>query len=174
MSLVSGFVPPRRGNLGLLAIVAFAAGVIASAWLLPALRSHPPVMPSPVVPTAVSSAAHPARVLHVVDGDTFEAQVDIWPGMTVTTKVRLRGIDAPEMHARCAGEYRQAVAARDALVRLLAEGGVGIANVGQDKYGGRVDADVSTSRTRDVSAALRERGLVRSYSGGRRRGWCNG
>ena len=108
----------------------------------------------------------------MVDGDTFEARVRIWPGMDVTTKVRLRGIDAPEMQARCDAERKQAMAARDALAKMLAEGGVGIARVGQDKYGGRVDADVSTARTGDVAAALLAQRLVRRYDGGRRAGWC--
>ncbi len=97
----------------------------------------------------------------------------IWPGMEVTTKVRLRGIDAPEMRARCEDERVKAVAARDALAPVLSEGAVGVSRVGQDKYGGRVDADVSTERTSDVSAALLERGLARRYSGGRRESWCD-
>ena len=108
----------------------------------------------------------------MLDGDTFEARVRIWPGMEITTRVRLRGIEAPEMHARCEDERTKAVAARDALTRILNEGAVGISRIGQAKYGGRVDADVSTARTPDVSAALFERGLARRYSGGRRESWC--
>jgi endonuclease YncB( thermonuclease family) len=98
--------------------------------------------------------------------------VRIWPGMDITTRVRLRGIDAPEMQARCDGERSKALAARDALAKYLSEGGVGISRIGQDKYGGRVDADVSTARTPDVSAALLARGLARRYDGGRRESWC--
>ncbi len=56
---------------------------------------------------------------------------------------------------------------------MLNEGAVAVSGVGLDKYGGRVDADVSTARTSDVSAALIERGLVRRYSGGKREGWCS-
>ncbi len=108
----------------------------------------------------------------MIDGDTFEARVHVWPGMEITTKVRLRGIDAPELHARCEDERVKALAARDALARILDEGAVGIIQVGQDKYGGRVDAAVSTARTADVSAALLEGGFARRYSGGRRGGWC--
>ena len=72
----------------------------------------------------LAPGSHPAEVLRVNDGDTFEARVQVWPGMQVTTKVRLRGIDAAEFSARCPEEYRLAVAARDALQQLLAEGGV--------------------------------------------------
>src|SRR6202012_1623671 len=122
-------------------------------------------------PAALRSG-YPAEVLRILDGDTFEARVRVWPGMDITTRVRLRGIDAPEMHARCDEERRGALAARDALTRILAAGSVGISGIGQDKYGGRVDADVSTARTANVSAELLQGGFARAYSGGRRLSWC--
>jgi endonuclease YncB( thermonuclease family) len=118
-------------------------------------------------------AIHPAEVLRVLDGDTFEARVNLWPGLDVTTRVRLRGIDAPELKARCSEERDMAEAARDMLRTILAHGGVRIADVTLDKYGGRVVADASTAVRPDVSSALLEKGLVRRYSGGRREGWCS-
>jgi endonuclease YncB( thermonuclease family) len=165
------FAAPQRGGVLILAAACFAAGLSAGAWLSPAgSRAVETSAPPPLAPALRSG--HPVEVLRVFDGDTFEARVDIWPGTQITTKVRLRGIDAPEMHARCDDERSKAIAARDALSRILAEGAVGIAHIGQDKYGGRVDADVSTARTADVSATLLARGLARRYDGGRRDGWC--
>jgi endonuclease YncB( thermonuclease family) len=111
-------------------------------------------------------------VLRVIDGDTFEARLRIWPGMYVTTKIRLRGIDAAELRARCDDERIKAEAARAALTCILAEGTIGVSYVGQDKFGGRVDADVSTARTPDVSAAMLGGGYARAYSRGRRESWC--
>jgi micrococcal nuclease len=96
--------------------------------------------------------------------------VRVWPEMDVTTRIRLRGIDAAEMHARYDDERIKAIAAREALAGILAEGAVGISSVTQDKYGGRVDADVSTAKTANVSVL--QRGLVRAYGGGRRESWC--
>lgn len=122
--------------------------------------------------TAPVRGSHAADVLRVIDGDTFEARVHIWPGMDVTTKVRLRGIDAPEMKARCDDESAKAQSARDALVAMLAEGDVRVDNVGLDKYGGRVLADASTRSVQNVSQALLETGLARRYGGGRRETWC--
>jgi endonuclease YncB( thermonuclease family) len=110
--------------------------------------------------------------LRILDGDTFEARVHVWPGVDITTKVRLRGIDAPELKARCPEERIKAEAARDALAALLAQGGVEISRVGLDKFGGRVDADASTKSTPDISAALLRAGVARNYSGGRRETWC--
>jgi endonuclease YncB( thermonuclease family) len=115
---------------------------------------------------------YPAEVVRIIDGDTFQARVQVWPGLSVDTKVRLRGIDAPELHARCADEYAKAQAARAALETILAAGGVTISRVGIDKYGGRVDASVATRDAADVSAALLNGGWARSYDGGRRGSWC--
>jgi endonuclease YncB( thermonuclease family) len=118
--------------------------------------------------------AHPAEVLRVLDGDTFEARVHLWPGLYTTTRIRLRGIDAPELKSRCAEERAKAAIARDALRAVLDQGEVGIARVTLDKYGGRVVADALTQATPDVSAALLRAGLVRAYAGGRRESWCGG
>lgn len=95
------------------------------------------------------------------------------PGLDMTTRVRLRGIDAPELKAACPQELQMAQAATGALRRdLLAQGGVAIYNIGADKYQGRVVADAATKRTDNVSAALVAAGHARSYSGGHRGGWC--
>jgi endonuclease YncB( thermonuclease family) len=115
---------------------------------------------------------YPAEVLRIIDGDTFEARVRVWPGLDVDTKVRLRGIDAAELHARCDDERVKAEAARVALENILADGGITISQVGIDKYGGRVDATISTRNTADVSAAMLNGGFARSYDGGRRGTWC--
>jgi endonuclease YncB( thermonuclease family) len=114
-----------------------------------------------------------AQVLRVIDGDTFEARVHVWPGIEIATKVRLRGIDAPEMKARCRGEMLKADEARAALAAILAQGQVSVSRVAFDKYGGRVVADASARATPDVSAAMLERQLVRRYGGGRRESWCD-
>jgi len=98
---------------------------------------------------------YPAEVVRIIDGDTFQVRVQVWPGLSVDAKVRLRGIDAPELHARCADEYAKAQAARAALETILAAGGVTISRVGIDKYGGRVDASVATRDTTDVSGRFR-------------------
>ncbi|AWM04307.1 thermonuclease family protein [Bradyrhizobium amphicarpaeae] len=118
-----------------------------------------------------SDMRQPVDVVRTVDGDTFLARVHQPNGRDLVARVRLRGIDAPEMKASCQGELDKAEAASDALRNLLGQGGVTIFNLGQDKYG-RVLADVATKRTANVSAALLAGGYVRSYNGGHRDGWC--
>ena len=125
-----------------------------------------------IAPAAAASTRYPAEVVRVIDGDTFEARVRVWPGIEIATKVRLRNIDAPELRGRCEQETAMARTARDALAAMLAEGQVSITEVGLDKYGGRVLAAASAGRTGDVAGALLEAGVVRRYAGGRREGWC--
>jgi endonuclease YncB( thermonuclease family) len=172
MFTVAKSVTPTRGGVLLLAAACFAAGLTINAVFAPAPVSNGAAASAYAPPPTGLRSAHPAEVLRVIDGDTFEARVRIWPGTDVTTRIRLRGVDAAELHARCDDERVKAIAARDALARILAEGAVGVSSVAQDKYGGRVDADVSTAKTPDVSAAMLQRGFARAYSGGRRESWC--
>ena len=113
-----------------------------------------------------------ARVLSVLDGDTFVAEAQVWPGQFVRVNVRIRGVDAPEMRSRCATERYAATRARELLSELLDEEIVAISNIGGAKYYGRVLADVVTAQGEVVSQVLLERGVVRPYRGGKRRSWC--
>jgi endonuclease YncB( thermonuclease family) len=167
----------RARSLAVLSV--FVLGILAGTAVAPlvmASRPAPPVSAPVRAPqqsdTSAVKGAYAAELLRVIDGDTFEARVHLWPGLAVTTKVRLRGIDAPEMHARCPQERSKAEAARDALTSILADGELTVLRVFPDKYGGRVVADAATARTPDVSAALLGKGMARTYSGGRRESWC--
>ncbi len=84
----------------------FVTGMLAGAALrAPVTVASPAPEPRAQEPgwqdLKVARGSLPAEVLRVNDGDTFEARVHVWPGMQVTTKVRLRGIDAAESNARC-------------------------------------------------------------------------
>jgi endonuclease YncB( thermonuclease family) len=160
----------------------FVLGVAAGTMLPIRHWAHWPVPPS-AERSAVDSEViwrhagnpdlrHPVDVIRTIDGDTFEARVHLWPGLDVTTRVRLRGIDAPELKAACPQELQMAEAASAALRDLLGQGDVAIYHIGPDKYQGRVVADVATRRTDNVSAALLAAGHARTYNGGRRSGWC--
>lgn len=113
-----------------------------------------------------------ARVVEVIDGDTFLADAEIWPGQTLRVNIRIRGIDAPEMKCRCRGERDAALAARAALGRLIAGGPVSLSNIGGAKFYGRVLADVITGNGEAVARRMLQNGLVRAYGGGKRDSWC--
>jgi micrococcal nuclease len=113
-----------------------------------------------------------AVVVEVLDGDTFLAEATVWPGHSVRVNVRIRGIDAPEMKARCEAERTAAEEARDALALLFGEGPIAISNISGAKYYGRVLADVTTADGQGVASVLLGEKLVRPYGGGRREAWC--
>jgi len=171
---------PRRGNAWLVACVLLAASVIAVELINPNLLPHPKAAPvSAYRPygdggrqALVEKPVYAAEVVRIIDGDTFVARMRTGPGAEVETHVRLRRIDAAELHARCSKELRLALAARAALQRLLAEGRVTLSRVGPDKYPGRIDANVATRSTNDISAAMLSGGFARAYDGGRRGTWC--
>jgi endonuclease YncB( thermonuclease family) len=141
----------RHGNTLMVAGAMLALGVVAGATmrssLMPkatapvelahAATNEPAPSATPMTRRLDPSLVYPAEVLRVIDGDTFQARVRVWPRLDVDTKVRLRGIDAAELHARCDDERIKAEAARAALQTILAEGGIAISQVGVDKYDGR-------------------------------------
>ncbi|WP_027574159.1 thermonuclease family protein [Bradyrhizobium sp. WSM1743] len=172
--------PFRRHFSGLLPWL-FVVGVVAATVLAFRHGSNWPV-PHPaddraqdaeiiLQQTGNPDVRRPVDVVRTIDGDTFLARIRQRDGRDAVVRVRLRGIDAPELKASCQEELDKAEAAARALRDLLGQGGVTITNLGPDKYG-RVLADVTTRQTANVSAALLAGGFVRSYNGGHRDGWC--
>lgn len=186
MFTLAGSFSATPGSRGLfIGAAAFAFGLVVGATTLgPLFLSTPATVTTPSAPDVDTTGSipqsppfgrgiYPAEVLRIADGDTFEARVQVWPGIAITTMVRLRGIDTPELKARCPEERVKAEAARAKLAAILAEGAVELRGVGLDKFGGRIDASASTRSTPDVSAAILHAGLGRSYAGGRRESWCS-
>ncbi len=103
-----------------------------------------------------------ALVLRVIDGDTVEARIRVWLGQDVTTLVRIRGIDTPEVRGHCPGEREAAEAARAHLAALLAPGPVWLSAISHDKYRGRIDAEVHLPAGSDVAAAMIAAGHART------------
>ena len=118
----------------------------------------------------------PADVLRIIDGDTFQAQVQVWFGQEVRSAIRIRGFDAPELHAGCADEKKMALAATDMLRDILASGPVTLHDIAPDKYFGRVVATVhvrlSDGGETDVAQMMLAAGHGRPYAGGKRGAWC--
>jgi micrococcal nuclease len=112
------------------------------------------------------------EVLRVVDGDTFLGRAQVWLGQEITVLVRIRGIDAPEMKARCENERLAANAATDQLTAILGRSPIELRNISGEKYFGRVLADVTTIDNGDPAALLLEQALVRPYQGKKRQSWC--
>ncbi len=136
----------------------------------------------------------PARVVSVIDGDTLEVRVHIWLGQNLDTRVRLAGIDAPELKGKCDREKDLARRARAyILARLNAAGAdaggadaggiesggtaaeaavIRLREVRYGKFAGRVIARVETLDGADLGQGLIAAGLARPYDGRRRISWC--
>ena len=162
--------------------LALAAATLGVAALALDVRAVAPALPEPGEAAPASGRAifpgpYEARVLRVVDGDTFVARLSVWFGQEVETLVRLRGIDAPERAARCGAEAEGAERAARALADLLAAGRVSLRNVAGDKYFGRVVADAVVSAAdgdfppTEVGPALIAQGVARAYDGRARATW---
>lgn len=120
-----------------------------------------------------SASAIPAVVDYVLDGDTFAAHVIVENNIRISARVRLADVDTPEIHGQCDDEIKMALRARDRIVDLLPGGSVvDLRNITDDKYLGRIDADVYLSDGRSLSKILLDENLGRPYDGGRRAPWC--
>ncbi|MCF4164336.1 thermonuclease family protein [Zavarzinia compransoris] len=157
----------RRFALPFILLAVLLGGAVAAGTLLTApdrgLSRLPKEMPGPFF----------AEVIEVVDGDTMDVRVHIWLGQEVVTRVRLAGIDTPELRGECPAEKALAARARDMLSNLVAAGEVTLRDVAFDKYGGRVLARVTDGEGRALGERLIAAGLARPYDGKARAGWCD-
>ena len=134
------------------------AGVLVAAGLVRAVDT----LPGPVA----------ATVTEVVDGDTIGVRARIWLGQSIAVRVRVAGIDAPELRGACALETAMARRARDEVTRRALGQDVQLWEIAYDKYGGRVVARVTLPDGADLAGALLEAGLARPYAGAARQPWC--
>lgn len=122
---------------------------------------------------SVVANAVPAVVDYHFDGDTFSAGVMLDTDVEITVRVRLINIDTPEINGKCTAEKVMAQSARDLLVTIIPRGTVvDLQNIKDDKYLGRINANVILPDGRDVGQIMIDSGLARPYSGGKRQPWC--
>jgi endonuclease YncB( thermonuclease family) len=166
MMILNQLFPARFAQFACAAL----AGVIVGAGATIASVKRDPT-PVRVVERPVGSAALPASALSVIDGDTLEARITVFPGQEIVTRIRLAGVDAPERRGRCASERDAAEKATRALSAMVEGRRLTLTEIRGDKYFGRVVARVATERG-DLAEALVAGGYGRPYGGGRRDGWC--
>jgi micrococcal nuclease len=119
---------------------------------------------------ALAADDRPGLVFRVIDGDSAVIEI---PSLPHVGEVRLRGIDAPELHGQCAAERAKAQAAKAKLADLLPTfAQVRVRDVQPDKYFGRYIADVILPDGSSAADAMVAAGLARPYSGGTRQPWC--
>ena len=83
------------------------------------------------------------EVIRVIDADTLEIKMHLLPGLENTVKVRIKGIDAPELRTRCKKEKKLAQAGKELVEKHFSKGTwVYVENIEQGKYASRIIADV--------------------------------
>ena len=112
----------------------------------------------------------------VYDGDTVVVRLPILPAPLDRLRVRIEGIDTPELGkgAKCPEENERAIAARQFLEGLLTGAHeLRVHGFRWDKYGGRIlgELRVPDGSVRDL---LIQSGHAVPYEGvGLRRSWCS-
>jgi endonuclease YncB( thermonuclease family) len=100
-------------------------------------------------------------VVHQVrDGDTIYCQLDLGFDLTVYARVRVFGINAPELYTD-AGKAAKAFA--DSLLQPGSP--VMVTSHGWDKFGGRVDGDIryGTAYEKDFASEMLANGFAVPY-----------
>ncbi len=107
-----------------------------------------------------------AEVVKVIDGDTVLVEAMPWPDHKVSTYVRLRGIDAPELRSKCPAFRQAALEAKSELTSLM-DGHltVQLTAISGDKYFGRVVADLTLADGSRPADRLLAAGLAEPYAG---------
>ncbi|MGC6534777.1 MAG: thermonuclease family protein [Parvibaculales bacterium] len=144
---------------------------------------------SPAQAKQVLKGPFPFQLLRVIDGDTFHARITIWLGQTVDVKVRLKGVDTPELNGKCAAEKKLAQQAKQFTADWLAKHPAQLVNVHYGTYAGRVLATTEITaadmpaqemksggsnappKVKTLSAALLSENLAKPYRG-RKASWC--
>lgn len=115
-------------------------------------------------------------MVQVYDGDTVTVAY-MWGKQAVCTRVRVWGIDAPEMRPplkldrdRRELEIRAATLVRDYVEEMLSRHPIEIEVIGFDKYGGRVIGHIYFGDS-SLGSWLIEQGFAKSYRGKKKDDW---
>jgi len=113
------------------------------------------------------------KVNSVYDGDTFRANLTSGhPIISNNIRIRLSGIDTPEIKGKCWREKQLAIKARDHLRKILESGDrIVLKNVKRGKYF-RLIADVYVDG-KDINKEMIQKKLAYAYLKGRKNDWCS-
>ncbi|MCZ6764149.1 MAG: nuclease [Alphaproteobacteria bacterium] len=113
-----------------------------------------------------------AKIIRVIDGDTVEAEANIWLGLRLMINIRLADYDTPELfRPRCAAEREKAQAARNWVAERLAAADpdapasgpwpVELMDIRHGKFAGRAVARIRLRDGTDLGQILFDAGLAR-------------
>lgn len=116
------------------------------------------------------------KPVKITDGDTIK--LDISKESPLIKKlglsVRIKGIDTPEKgsKAKCNKENALGQQATKFTTELVGNKELLLSQVENDKYGGRIVANVKVGGV-DIAQELLKKGLARVYNGEKKKSWCD-
>ena len=105
-------------------------------------------------------------VTKLVDGDTVDVRLTVFPKVLIDLRIRLLGIDAPESRTRDLDEKALGLAAKARLGELV-KGDIQVCIEGQGKYG-RFLGTLKDSDGQSINQQMIDEGHAVPYDGGRR------
>jgi len=114
-----------------------------------------------------------SKVISVYDGDTIRVNIDSFPDIIgKNIRIRIKGIDAPEIKGKCQKEIDLAILARDYLRNFINQSSqIELRNIERGKYF-RIVGELYIDGE-NISRVLIEEGLAYEYHRGKKRDWCN-
>jgi len=115
-----------------------------------------------------------ADVVRVVDGDTVELAIHVWPGLVQTIKLRLDGVNTPEKRGKNVSQCEKEAGNKATAFTeywLSDVETVTVDKVFLGKFAGRAIGQILKG-DESLSDALISAGHGKHYSGGKRQPWC--
>jgi len=113
-----------------------------------------------------------SKVISVYDGDTLRVNIDSFPDIIgENIRIRLKGIDAPEIKGKCQKEIDLAILAREYLRNAINQSNqIELRNIERGKYF-RIVGELNIDGI-NISDSLVENGLAYPFSNRKKRNWC--
>jgi micrococcal nuclease len=116
-----------------------------------------------------------ADVIKIIDGDTVQLDVAMWPRMSYRVNLRLAGVNTPEKKGRVPECEKAAGQKATNFTQNWLRGMkmVVVSELKEDKYGGRMLGKLAKPNGEDLAQALIKTGHAKPYDGGKRGPWCS-
>jgi len=113
-----------------------------------------------------------SKVISIYDGDTLRVNIDSFPDIVgKNIRIRIKGIDAPEIKGKCQKEINLAIIARDYLRNAINKSNqIELRNIERGKYF-RIVGELYIDGE-NISKGLIKEKLAYIYQGGKKRSWC--
>ena len=106
------------------------------------------------------------KITKVIDGDTIDVDIDLGFGITISHRVRLKDIDAPETRTKDLKEKAEGLAAKEWVKKELSrEGEWIIETTKEDKYGRILGTLYLVGDPVTINERMLNEGIAEPYSG---------